>query len=380
MPVPSPRIWLAALGAVVAMALAAPSAHATSVRVDIGGATADVVTTEMARTNGYDKSIQDHIVALIAGTPSGARIRGAITEFGPNGGAGSVAIRQALIDAKNRNVDIKVVHGGHDQNSFTNVLHDSLGSARHNWCDHSSGGGVGPGWACISSWADARMHAKFMTFSQTWGVNNVSWFGSANFADGALVYTDNNTVTIHNNAEVFNGLNAYFNDLWAEPFYSDYYPRGSFSALGGAVTGYPSPEQDSDLVESKLNAVRADSSCVIYISMWDFSRTVVANKLKALKTAPNTCAIGVVARTISSDVLSTLTSAGIKVRQYSVHDKMLLIHSATTPYMVLTGSPNLTFSALRRYDEMMVQINSQSAHKALGDHWWWAWTYGTPLN
>lgn len=94
----------------------------------------------------------------------------------------------------------------------------------------------------------------------------------------------------------------------------------------------------------------------------------------------NTCQIRVIVNQIDAGVLSQLKGAGIEVRQGPTHDKMMLIHSSTTPYRVLTGSQNLTKSGLRYNDELLMQINgSQGAFDAFANHWWANYAASTAL-
>lgn len=357
------------LAIVALLAFAAP-ASATNVRTTINGYLADITTA--APGTGRDNSIMEHVNSLIVGTPPGARIRVAAHAFGDGTGPAPAAaplIRQALMDAKNRGVDVKVVHSGQDQNDFTRGLRNHLGpDTHHRWCDH--GGGVAGSHACISV-ATGTMHSKFITFSTTWGNNNVSWFGSANFADGSIVYTHNNTVTVYGDSELYNGLTGIWDTMWQEPQFwnNDFYapPRGFFKGAGGAIIAYASPEQDTDLVVSRLDAM-STTSCSVYISNWHFNRTLVLDKLLAMK--PN-CVIRVIAREIDLDVARRLKAAGIEVRVGPTHDKMMLIHSSSTPYRVLTGSQNLTKTGLRYNDELLMQINgSQAVFNAMATHWW----------
>ena len=369
--------WAALM--VVAVLAFAPAASATNVRTTVNGVTVDVTTA--APAGGRDDSILNQLHTLIYGAPQGSRIRVAAHAFGSAAGPAATTIRQDLMDAKTRGVDVKVVHSGQDQNDFTRALRNHLNANNqdnHRWCDHGVGGGR---WACIST-AVGTMHTKFMTFSNTWGVPNVSWFGSANFADGSIIYTHNNSITVLDNADMFNALNGLWNTMWSEPSFTnnDFYapPRGRLEGAGGSVIGYASPEQDTDLVVSRLDAMTTGAGCSVYISNWHFTRTAVLNKLRSMKSAG--CTIGVIVNQISSEVLSGLKGAGIPVRQGPTHDKMMLIHSSSTPNRVLTGSQNLTQNGLRDNDELLMQINgSQGVFNAMADHWWRNWFASTDL-
>lgn len=388
----------ALLAAVVALTLGTASAHALVVPVLAGESAAEAVFAEPL-PGDKDDSIHTHLLGLINSTPSGARIRAAIHSIDNS------TIADALKTAQARGVDVKVVYPANKRGSLAADRLAALGTVQ--WCDHNVSGGT-YGYGCISTHSGGTMHSKFFLFSAivVGGVTRkwVTWFGSANQTRDTGAATWNDALTVYDNQTLFNSFEQkLFNPMYGDNLFlanNDFFrpeiAQGYFSVPTAGVRTYASPEQDSDLVVARLNEMSPiDGGCSVMVGMAIFTRTVVADKLAAMKRAG--CSVFVLvgmddpAPTLNNlgqcagkahlgdntNVFNTLNSAGIPIRKKKIHDKMMLLNSTNGGTIVLTGSHNLTSSALRENDEILVRVHSGTVYGAFSDHWWSAWTEGS---
>ncbi len=249
------------------------------------------------------------------------------------------------------------------------------------------------------------MHAKYILFSKTRDSagtlrSNVVWFGSANHTGNTGTEAFNNTVTAYSDAELYNEFyNHVWLPMWEQRTYTDNdycdaaAPRGYFGSTNVNVAVYQSPEQQYDLVASRLSGINPDADCRIRVMQngWSDDRIAVAEKIVELKRGG--CRINVVvssdggAAKMQDQVKATLLAAGIPVRSTAkVHDKAFVVYaryagSAVPRYMVFTGSHNLTAPALRQNDELFVKIHdNQTIHDGFYRHFLDAYSIGTPVS
>jgi len=148
---------------------------------------------------------------------------------------------------------------------------------------------------------------------------------------------------------------------------------------------YASPEQNTDLVVNRLDYIDPDDSCRVRVMEASITagRTAVVDKLVSLHQQG--CHLWVDVGSIDSGPLSTLKSAGIPVHKSPVHDKAILVYgryagSTDDRTLVFTGSHNLTKSALRYNDEILVKVeDSQPMYDAFYAHFNDAYNTGTAL-
>ena len=393
------------LAAALTLTLGAANAHATLAPVVVGQSQADAVFAEPL-PGQRDDGIHRHLLSLINDTPPGEEIRAAIHSIT------NYAIADALVKRWQAGVDVKIVYPADKRSGDFAAATDRLGEIdtpwnpyderRVWWCNRSGGS------ACISADSGGTMHAKFFLFSATGsgGLRKwVTWFGSANLTQQTGTETWNNGLTVYENPDLYN---AFERELFDPMFGEDtallnndfYWPdggRGHFSMPSAGLEVHASPEQDTDLVVSQLNEMRSDaaSGCTVMVGMLMFNRTVVAEKLAAMKNAG--CAVFVLVGRYSSgaepvqpgqrcddaqadpDALRILREAGIPIRAKKIHDKIMLLNTMNKGSTVLTGSHNLTKSALRDNDEILVEIQSPSVYDAYSHHWWSAWMNSCPV-
>jgi phosphatidylserine/phosphatidylglycerophosphate/cardiolipin synthase-like enzyme len=385
---------LAALLTTVAAIAAPPAAYAgqAPVTVTIGSSQVDLTFNDPVDHNGQDITQLNKMIALFNGAPAGSEIRIALYSITAN------IVYDAIKAAVDRGVHVYVVHNGEDKNSTDDspaALAALLG-ANHHWCDHGSST-LAYGGGCLSNSDTGLMHAKYMLFSQTKDATGaakswVTWFGSPNmtYASGANLF--NNSFTIYGDKTLYdNFYNQQWLPQWQEKTYAgnDFYdaaaPRGYFGSAASHVQVYSSPEQNTDLVANRLGYIDADADCRIRVmeASINDTRSAVVDKLISLHGAG--CKVWVDVGAIQSASLSKLKSAGIGVHQSPVHDKTIIVSaryagSAAVRPLVFTGSHNLTASALRYNDELLVKVeDSQPMYDAFYTHFNDAYNTGAAL-
>lgn len=353
--------------------------------VTVGTRQVDVTFNDPGSTVQWSKAAK-----LIDDAPAGSTIRIGLYNIENN------AVLTAVKAAHNRKVRVFIVANGehHEANDPAGAeergLATLLGPTRFTWCDGDSPSASD---ACISRRGHGLMHAKYMLFSETKGSagvarKNVVWVSSANFSkSGWDKY--NNAVTVYDDPSLYSGfVNKVWTPMWDGTPYpdNDYYDadsgRGYFSSDASNSTVYVSPEAQRDLWVDRLDFVQPDDSCRIRVMQNVFrdTRIAVANKLRSL--AAGGCAIQVLTETMEPAVFSALNRDGITVRtDRRVHDKSVIINakygappSGANRYIVFTGSHNLTQSALRYNDELILKLaDSKPLHDIFVDHFQRAW-------
>lgn len=320
---------------------------------------------------GVDTTATDEVKRLVLSAPRGATIRVAIFHIG------LMDVAKALVKAQDDNgVDVQVVADGQieDKTAVATYLRQHLKSLHA--CGEASGG-----HGCIPRDKDGIMHGKWMTLSQAKDASgalhaHVSWLGSANLTEATGQASFNNTITVYDDQALYDGFGGYFQDLTSQKHYAgdDYYDasrgRGYFRSPTAAV--FASPEQDTDLVEARLNDITPTKDCVVRVAQASFhdSRKNLAALLAKQKKGG--CKVGVVVGEdkagvpdIGPEALRILRQAKITVRSRDhIHSKLVLVHAESGGQMrdvVYTGSHNFTKLALRQDDEIFVRMADDPA-------------------
>lgn len=365
----------------------APAQAATGTRlITIGSVPVDLTFNEPAE--GVEDLAQlQHLARLIDDAPAGSTIRAAIYSLTAS------EIYDPLERAKARGVRIQaVVSSDSKQFQTSQKLATLLGPDFH-WCDHGDAATYGE--ACISTDPSGIMHAKYWLFSATkdstgTARQEVTWISSSNQTHSSGTKLFNNTLTYYGDHELYTSMGAeIWTPMWEERSYpgNDFYvasgPRGIAGSDATASKVYASPEQTTDLVLNRLDYVTPDANCRIRVmqNMINDTRGAVVDKVVALKKGG--CKVWVVAESIGAANLKKFTDAGISVRHRSVHDKAFIISaryagSAAPRPVILTGSHNLSESALKRNDELLLKVSdSQPLYDAFYDHFNAAYNTGT---
>lgn len=381
------------IGLAAATLVAGPArAGQAPVSTTIGSSPVDITFNDPVDHGGQDTAQLDKMIALIGGAPAGSSIRIALYSIGAN------IVYDALRAAVDRGVAVYAVHDGADRDSTDDspqALATLLG-ANHHWCDHGSAT-LAYGGGCLSTSPTGLMHAKYMLFSRTTdggGTSHdwVTWFGSPNMTYSSGANEFNDSFTVYGDKTLYDG---FYDELWlpmwqersyaGNDFYDSSAPRGYFGSAASHVQVYASPEQGTDLVVNRLSYVDPDDTCRIRVLEASITsgRSAVVNELVALHDGG--CHVWVDVGAIDSQPLSTLRAAGIPVHRSPVHDKAVVVlgryaGSTADRTLVFTGSHNLTASALRYNDEILVKVeDSQPMYDAFFAHFNDAYNTGTAL-
>lgn len=379
---------LTLLACLVAPAQRAHAATSGTTLITIGTTPVDVTFNAPAKSADpiyHDDDPEDtaqlqHLAQLINDAPAGSTIQAALYSLT------ATEIYDPIKQALARGVKIQAIYNGHPTAPSMAVdLHNLLGDANHHWCDHGSTTEA-YGKACISTDSSSLMHAKYWLFSQTKdsaGTShaNVTWISSANETHSSGTRLFNNALTFYDDKALYDQTaSKLWTPMWNEDSYTnnDFYVastgRGTYTSDASDSKVYASPEQTTDLVLNRLNEIAPGSDCQIRLMEMTIhdTRKAVLDKLVALKQGG--CSVSVVRSSIDDASLAELRNAGIPVRQREIHDKVILIHAryngSTDPRpIVLTGSHNLTASALKINDEILLKVSdSETLYNLYVDH------------
>ncbi len=331
-----------------------------------------------------DLTLENKAIELIQRTPRGSTIRIAIYNFTRN------RVADAIIDAHRRGVDIRVIAG--QDASAVRYLQSNLPKDRVILCQ---GGG------CLGSKIN---HNKFMVISP-WrrGIEYIVMQSSANFTAVQLTQ-ENDMVVIYDDEELHEAYFSYWKDM-ARDIQNVHYYREEYGSTGVRAhffprnaadqrTGYldPNCEALDDLAEWLGYRVVTDRTGVtllqgpparfkpeeasvrVAMSIWTSHRSAVAHRLVALKQ------IGVDVRVLSdpdstfSGYWELFDQGGVPAGKLdTIHSKTMLMEYPASDggrhYLVYTGSPNFSLSALRRNDEAMLKINDQGVYDIYMRNW-----------
>lgn len=388
-------LWAALLALVSAGLAGLPvpaQASQRPVTVTIDKTRVDLVFNDPVANGGRDLTQLNKIIALFDGAPAGSTIR--IALYSITASIVGDAIRRAV----DRGVNVYAVHNGEDQKSTDDspaALAGLLGS-RHHWCDHGSAT-LAYGGGCLSNSNTGLMHMKYILFSRTKDASGtardwVTWVSSANLTYGSGSDLFNNTFVFYGDRTLYDGfVDQVWTPQWSEQTFpnNDFYvasaPRGYFGSADSNSTLYASPEQTTDLVANRLDYLTPDSACRIRVmqAAINDTRLEVINKLVQLKQGG--CHVWVAVENIQPQALAALKAAGIPVRKSTIHDKLFLIYgkygdTTVDRTVVLAGSHNLTLSALRHNDELLIKVtDSQPMYDAFYTHFNDAYNTGSAL-
>ncbi|PFG16343.1 phosphatidylserine/phosphatidylglycerophosphate/cardiolipin synthase-like enzyme [Propionicimonas paludicola] len=360
------RTLTAALGAVVLLTsamLPALPAEASETQVTVGSRQVEVTFNNPISAGGADWAHHDKLRRLIADAPAGAEIRLGIYYLTRDN------IVDSLRDAVARGVSVYVVADGTSSHRTAQLRAlATLLDSRMRICGTGTSGG------CLSNASGGLMHAKYMLISQTkdnqgTSRSNVVWVSSANLTTPSGAEQFNNSVTIYDDESLYDGyMSQVWNPMWAGTRNypgNDYYvasmPRGYFGSSASNSTVFVSPEQNTDLVANRLDNISPDSNCRIRVMQASFSdsRSAVADKLVSLKAGG--CKVWIMVGdgdAMGDGNLAKFKRAGISVHKGAIHDKVILVSEGANNAhtWVLVGSHNLTESALRDQDNILMRL------------------------
>ncbi len=399
--VPARHRW-SFLVAVLALALAGVgSIVSTSTRAAADPKAADCARTGAVFNNPHSDErgrIHEHIVCLIDGAPAGSEIQLAGYHFADQ------SIVDALTAAIKRKVKVKIIterrfvsSSDHPDRAYFKQIQALIGSdkSKDSWA--ASCAGSGDDGACIGSF---KMHNKMLTFSETHGVENVTFITSSNFQhdlirpqDNSGVFMWNSGYTVADNAGLYDWLaRKYFRDLAADgaanPQYFEDHDLPADEDMGDYKV-FHTPRKSGNTVLDILNKIkcRVDGSAptVVRTAVWAFSGekstdpgVQIADRLWELDNEG--CEVDIVATAIAAGEHGPLRAllrkptgdGGPEVREFydaksfGVHEKNLMIDGwydgKPDQKVVFTGSVNYTERSAHLNDETWLQINDPAAH------------------
>ena len=302
---------------------------------------------------GKDRNAMAELIRLIRSVPKGGRIDGHIFNISID------KVAKELYEAQKRGVTVYISTDGQVGSSKDVAKTIYLDRLKHIvYC-------TGANRACIATADRAISHTKLFTFSratQPDGTtsNNVVWFGSANQTNFSGADMFNDTVSIYGVEGLYKDLRHYLEDLYARKRTGDYYrpEKGRGRIMRHPANVYVSPEDDTDLVNHRLDDLTPGPGCTVRVmqSMVKDNRLAIVDRLVAMKQG--NCDVQMVVSMVEPQALARLKGAGIPVRRARVHNKNFIIHGAfkgTTKYRVYTGSHNMGVGS-RIFDEIFVKL------------------------
>ena len=349
---------------------------------------------------GEDPAILDRLTRMIQDTPAGAEIRATVFRLNVD------PVRDALVAAGNRGVDVRVVHNGREL--FTESAAALSREAPHGLGDGHRWSGRPfrpdehwPDYGAVAQARNADLHTKLFLFSETRdpaGVlrEHVSWWSSANLSNRSGTAKANNAIAVYGDDLLYAGFRFGLWDLlWrgthfpGNDFYDSGTGRGWFLGSPASKTKvFCSPQQSTDLYAGRLASVVADERTAVTLVHARFTddRLAVADELVRIARAGGAVRVLVGAEPdlLGVTVRDRLLGAGIPVRRGNTHDKLTLIHarhgvSRRPRKVVLSGSHNLNRDANWVNDEILVKtFNDELYDDVLAAHVEPLWTEGEP--
>lgn len=357
-------------------------------------------------------AIMNRVKDAINNAPTGSVVR--IAAF-------SITLPQmadAMISAKNRGVNVRVVTDDHLYNkedpdsaaktAQTERLKSALGTNISN-TSYIKICHLG----CMSNNQYASMHAKLFMFSTTGKSKQVTMMGSANMSGTHLVAWNNMFTTV-GDVTVYDTMRIYFDRMATEPDDENAY-QNILSETGRRVYTFPRAGVDTlseDIYWGILDNVKctgvasgygsvpgtpSSSKTVIRIAMfkWTENRLGVATKLRDLSNAG--CDVQVAISKSQGDfdpsaLVTILSNGKIKVKDLDknsdgnggyknyLHHKYIAIngyyYDDSSSKVVFTGSPNLSSASMRYSNETMIRIYTTATYDSYLSNFNKMWAQG----
>ena len=348
-----------------------------------------------------DRTVVDRLVRMVDDTPPGAQIRATVFRLTVE------EVRDALVAAAARGVDVRVVHDGRDlvaevAASLTRDAPYGIG-AGHRWSGAPGAAvrGRRPDFGAVSTGRNSDLHTKLVLFSATrdpaGGLReHVTWWSSANVSHHSGMQKANNAVAVYGDRVLHDGLRTGLWDLmWDGVHFSgnDFYD----CATGrGAVLSSPalrtkvfcSPQQTSDLWVGRLASVvvTPETEVVLVHARFTDDRLPVTDELVRIVRAGGRVRVlaGDDPDFLGVEVAARLLAAGVELRRVNTHDKLGLLHtrhgvSRRPRKVVLSGSHNLNHDANYVNDEILVKTFDDDLYDdVLASHVEPLWAESTP--
>lgn len=342
-----------------------------------------------------DDRLEDVLIALVDSVPAGAELRGAFYSFSRQ------RVARAFVRAQARGVDVQLVldgsnapAGGPERRAVA-LLRDGLGT-NLTLCGRAQYEPENPeergGTACLGA---GIQHNKFVLISELAGGRRaLIWQTSANPTNPQRM-AFNDAVLLAGDVALHAGLRRYWQALQAGTSVSGR-PAAQLQRIEGdsGAQAHLFPREEGDPVVEILDRVRCRDGGAIHLAMSRFTtpRRAIAERLVAL--GREGCAVTAIlrARHSSAAIRRILAEGGVGLwvfppeAVHGVHSKYLLIDAPMVDpdqsgaagdrdaeghrvRLVVTGSHNYNAPALRRHDELLLEIPDAALHAAYLQNW-----------
>lgn len=336
------------------------------------------------------RKVIDTIAEGVVNAPAGSTVRLAAFSYTlPD-------FTDKVIDANNRGVNIHIIadnlyyDGSREQAKNTREL-ERMKKALGTKVTADSGSYIKICKdACLS---DGIMHAKISTFSETGGKKYVVEMGSSNL-DGFQTKAWNNIVKIDGDKKLYDKSVQYFEDMAKDPGKGNWYSEttsGNNTLITYPRTDYKTLKQDqyyNDLSKVKCNEENGPAVVDLAMFQWTKTRLDVARKASELATFGCDVNIIISGTSTSPEILAELTrNKNLQVADADSHfdngvpgifnhNKILITdlnNGKPNAKTVLTGSQNLSISAIKKNAELTLVIKDPAIHKKYQDYFRIMW-------
>jgi len=302
---------------------------------------------------------------------------------------GEATILDALIVAKNRGVDIEIIVDGRNRDTTNESLLDTAtlicldgSSDCVHICELNNGVNDGEG-SCLGTFNDGDYkginHNKFILFENlSNGMKNVVFQSSSNLYENS-VKRFQDLVIVPYDTTLYNGYLNHFNKMKGED--AENYVFETTKGVTNVEAFFFPKKEGSDPVIDILDEIDCSEPGKINIAMayfYDYKRDAIATKLRAL--SDEGCEVKVIIGITWGD--GHYNSPGFKITEIlkgllikaenALHSKFMIIDakmSGERKKVVVAGSHNYTFSALRQNDETFVRIDDDDIYEAYLNFW-----------
>lgn len=326
-----------------------------------------------------DYALENHLVELIDGAPSGSVIRGAVYSWT------RTPVAEALASAQDRGVDVELaIDGGTDDNPDNQPVQilEAANLTQLVFCGNPDLGNT----ACIGNRENSINHNKLFTFSETGNLSNVVWVSSSNLTNTQMENFNNSTV-VHGDADLYGYLDQHIDNMLAQTKDNNY--NGYFNSTASNVRVYLPPRADSnggtepeastDVVVNRLKYITEyEEGCRLDVAhaMFTGSRAPVADEL--IRIANLGCEVRVTGGPTQYIQDRLAGQSNITVRPLDgMHSKYILYtgnyNGGANRTLLYTGSHNLTGPALRAHDESMIRVERPEVISGYQDNFELIW-------
>ncbi|MFI6322367.1 phosphatidylserine/phosphatidylglycerophosphate/cardiolipin synthase family protein [Nonomuraea sp. NPDC050556] len=316
-------------------------------------------------TGTVDHSLEDKLVELVGKAEQGSTLRLATFVMELD------AYKNALVAAKQRGVDVRVVAEGNGHNAILDTLSTELGAGRVTLCQNGCNGAAN----------NDVMHHKFAVFSALDdGRTDVVAQSSQNLSPSYGLH--NNMLISSGDPGLATGYRGVFDKLASQ---QNYVWTAPFTSTSGKITAWMTPRAD-DPVVTAINDVGCPGSIRVVHSQFATDRGAVIDALKAKKAQGCSVQVVVPEGNQTTATAKLLAQGGIVVHSFrpggchypqgggcdvdTIHSKIILTDGPSAAAggaqrkYVYTGSHNLNGGSLTASDDSFVRVDDAAVYAA----------------